>query len=161
MKKVFCALGAAVGVLSIIMAIITFSLTSHMWPEKPNRNNYSSESRYQSAMADYKEDVNSRKPSFATPFALGSILLVGGLTIDVLSAYKLVEEMKKDSKGMRKFFAARYDAVAPVSDGSPENNPAYSYNSNYRAAKDWYCSQCGLKNISSQKVCFHCGKPRQ
>lgn len=137
LKRIACFLGMAVGTVSVVLAIVTYSLTTGIWPDRSDFDK----------LKYYQESLDQARFYFSISFALGSLLMVGGVALISFFLYKLAKDI---SSGRANAFAQ------PVSmPAGPSGNAPLNYGRSQQTS--CFCPQCGAKNSGSAVNCNLCG----
>ena len=138
-KKLLKIFGIALGVLTIILAIVVFTQNVGYYESS---HSYGGDAYTGIQNASAQAANNVKYVGEMIRFAMGSMMLVMGLAM-VLGSLCIRTE-KKTSAVQVPVFAAPNGNQAPVT--QPDGN--------------WNCSKCSFPNEPDSRFCQNCGTPR-
>ena len=138
-KKLLKIFGIALGVLTIILAIVVFTQNVGYYESS---HSYGADAYTGIQNASAQAANNVKYVGEMIRFAMGSMMLVMGLAM-VLGSLCIRTE-KKTIAVKTPVFAAPNGYQAPVT----------------QPAGNWNCSKCGFPNEPDSRFCQNCGTPR-
>ena len=138
-KKLLKIFGIALGVLTIILAIVVFTQNVGYYESS---HSYGGDAYTGIQNASAQAANNVKYVGEMIRFAMGSMMLVMGLAM-VLGSLCIRTE-KKTIAVQTPVFAAPKGYQAPVT----------------QPAGNWNCSKCGFPNEPDSRFCQNCGTPR-